>query len=132
MQRTTRAWWHGLLADDPGEHPDAQLSVPTRQRAQIGWNFLSGQWFAGWASPPPVGAGIAPASASGAGDNRANGLTQKARTRRSDPPSDGSGTDAHSFHRTYVSQRLLPIYHSQKGWGGLSCFRVFTRTGDFR
>jgi hypothetical protein len=49
--------------------------VPTRQRAQIGWDFLSGQILTGWAYPPPVGAAIALAS----GAN----LTQKAR------PSDG-------------------------------------------
>jgi len=31
-----RLWRHSLLADDPGEHPDASLGVPKRQRERIG------------------------------------------------------------------------------------------------
>src|SRR6185369_11032949 len=44
-----RGGWHGLLADDPGEHPDAKLGVPPRQRPQIGRYSLSGHWLTGWA-----------------------------------------------------------------------------------
>jgi hypothetical protein len=50
-RRHARGWWHGFLADDPGEHLDAELGVPPRQRPQIGRYFLSGQRFTGWAYP---------------------------------------------------------------------------------
>src|SRR5262245_52734417 len=39
------------ILGDPGEHLDAQLGVPTRQRAQIGRDFLSGQLLTGLAYP---------------------------------------------------------------------------------
>ena len=64
-RRHARGRWHGLLADDPREHPDAQLSVTARQRAQIGWNFLSGQMVTGWAYPLLF-------AACDAGDNQAD------------------------------------------------------------
>jgi hypothetical protein len=65
-RRHTRGRWDGLLADDPCERPDAHLSVTARQRAQIWWNFLSRQRFAGWVLL--------------AADNHVNNIAQKTRT----------------------------------------------------
>ena len=46
-RRHARGRWDGLLADDPGEHLDAELGVPPRQRTYIGRYCLSGQILTG-------------------------------------------------------------------------------------
>jgi hypothetical protein len=46
-----RCWRRILGARDASQYLDAHLRVRTRQRAQIGWDFLAGQGFTGWVYP---------------------------------------------------------------------------------
>jgi hypothetical protein len=81
------------LADDASERPDAQLSVAWCQRPQIGRYFLSEQRFTGWAYPLLLAQARARIRVR-RGDNHANNLTQKARTRLTE--------DAGPLRRSYV------------------------------
>jgi hypothetical protein len=44
-------WRRILGARNASQHLDAHFGVRTRERAQIGWDFLSGQMLTGWVYP---------------------------------------------------------------------------------
>jgi len=96
-RRHARGCWRGLLADDPGKHPDALLGVSTRHRAQIGWNFLSGQWLAG---------GVYPllSAASGAATIIGNNIPQ-----RRAPACGGQAADQRCRNGTLGGRRKLYV-----------------------